>query len=468
MPRLLVCLLALALALGLAAPAQAPAAHPWTDCLPAKAEEVDQTRVYIDVPSFDDFPVRSVQPRYESRLTRPDGSQSVKSQFTSEISWSGLSPGTNYGFEIRAYTSSDEATGWCSAGTRTTAPNPPPTVQLVGPTEGQLVSGAIRVDATATDAWAVVYYVDGAKVAKDVTCCAWDESWDSTAFADGVHVIVARAIGPGGVTDSAPIMFTVENVADPPPDDAEVVFFDGFAGPAGSPPDPARWEVHGGASWGVECFTDRPENVALDGNGLLVLTARSEDSTPCSYDGSGAGYTSGGVSTGSDGVLFNTLFGRVEFRAKISCGNGTWDALWMSGVTPGFEWPTDGEIDVFEHMAPGSGPVLPEGRLRSTIHGPTEDGGRWQRGLERDEPYRLCDDFHTYAVDWKLGSITFLFDGEVLDTFTPSSMPAGGVWPFDHHAERLLVTLQLGDQAGPIDDDALPASLLVDWVRVTR
>jgi len=45
---------------------------------------------------------------------------------------------------------------------------------------------------------------------------------------------------------------------------AGVIFCDDFNGVAGSPPDPAKWEVYSGSNpshWGVECFTNQPRNI---------------------------------------------------------------------------------------------------------------------------------------------------------------------------------------------------------------
>jgi beta-glucanase (GH16 family) len=377
----------------------------------------------------------------------------------------------------------------CALAAPAAATHQTPTVTVTNPTTSQTVSGTIRLNANATNAARVEYRIDGTLVAEDRTCCAWDESWDSRTRADGSHTVTARAIASDGVsTTSAPVTFTVRNaVATPTPTPTPtpsptpgpepgttVKFFDGFDGPAGSLPDPAKWAVYSGTNpshWGSECMTNRPSNIQQNGSGLLVIVARKESSTPCSYDGTGGGYTAAGMSTGSDGVLFKSLYGRVEFRAKVSCGSGTWDALWMSGATPGYSWPTDGEIDVFENLAPSAGGVTDEYGVRQTVHGATSSGGHWQIGNNYRYASRLCDGWHTYAVDWRFGKIAFIFDGIVTRTITPSNLQSGWQWPFDTHQERLLVTLSTGHSSswgGNIDDSALPAHLYLDWVRVLQ
>ncbi|MBD0282192.1 MAG: glycoside hydrolase family 16 protein [Thermoleophilaceae bacterium] len=258
----------------------------------------------------------------------------------------------------------------------------------------------------------------------------------------------------------------------PPPPRRTVVFEDDFNGPAGTLPDPAKWDIYSGSSsphWGVECFTSSPSNIAIDGLGNLKLTGRGESTTPCSYDGSGPGYTSGGVHTGRDGSKFKTTFAKVEIRAKITCGSGTFDALWMSGAEPGLLAETDGEIDVFENMPDTANGTTDEFGVKQVIHGPTRSGGKWHLLNEHPHPTRLCEDYHVYAVDWNQGSVTFMFDGQVTKTFTPSSLKSDWVWPFDTYPQKLVLTLQLGGTwGGVIDDSALPASMLIDWVRVSK
>jgi Glycosyl hydrolases family 16 len=294
-----------------------------------------------------------------------------------------------------------------------------------------------------------------------------------TPVRDGINMASrqASASQPQLVVETADL-----DAVDPPtsaPSTGSAVFFDDFDGPAGVAPDPSRWRIYGGSApprWGLECFVNDRNHVALDGLGHLALTGRQASSTPCTTDGSGAGYTSGGVDTGSEGALFQAQPGDlVEVRAKISCGSGTWDALWMSGVSPGFAWPTDGEIDIFENMPDAANGTTDEFGVKQTVHGPTSSGGHWQIGNERLNGTRLCDDFHTYAVDWEPGRVAFMFDGQITRALTPLNLASGWFWPFDQHPEKIILDLQLGGTwGGQINTQALPASLSVDWVRVTR
>ncbi len=86
---------------------------------------------------------------------------------------------------------------------------------------------------------------------------------------------------------------------------------------------------------------------------------------------------------------------------------------------------------------------------------------RWDRGS-------YAADFHTYAVQWSPDSLIFSIDGRRLSAITPSTLPAGDQWVFDKPMYLLLNLAVGGDGPAipPSSSTALPATMLVDWVRV--
>ena len=103
-----------------------------------------------------------------------------------------------------------------------------------------------------------------------------------------------------------------------------MIWEDEFEGVSGEAPDPTKWAFDVGTGWGneqLEYDTDRPENVSLDGNGHLVITAREE-----AYEG--ASYTSGRIKTQG---RFSHARGRFEARIKLPVGQGLWPAFWFLG-----------------------------------------------------------------------------------------------------------------------------------------
>jgi beta-glucanase (GH16 family) len=234
-----------------------------------------------------------------------------------------------------------------------------------------------------------------------------------------------------------------------------VVWQDDFEGPAGQLPDSTRWQFDVGTDWGnlqLEYDTDRPENVSLDGEGHLAITARRED-----YGGQP--YTGGRIKTRG---LFEQEYGRIEARIRLPFGRGVWPAFWMLGSDiDEVGWPECGEIDVMEYR--GQEPRI----LHGTIHGPGYHGD-----LAIGARYELAEagfhlDFHVFAVEWTADSITWLVDGEQYHHVTPDDLPPGTRWVFDHPFFLLLNVAVGGRWVGDPDESTrFPQTMLVDWVRV--
>jgi len=95
----------------------------------------------------------------------------------------------------------------------------------------------------------------------------------------------------------------------------QLVWSDEFDGPAGQSPDPSKWTYDIGTGqdgWGnqeLQVYTDRPENVSLDGEGNLAITALR----------SGNSFTSARIKTQG---LFEQQYGRFEARLKTPYGPG--------------------------------------------------------------------------------------------------------------------------------------------------
>jgi beta-glucanase (GH16 family) len=234
-----------------------------------------------------------------------------------------------------------------------------------------------------------------------------------------------------------------------------LIWHDEFDGPAGQLPDPARWQFDVGTDWGnaqLEFDTDRAENVSLDGEGNLAITARREDFE-------GQPYTAGRIKTKD---LFEQRYGRFEARIKLPIGQGIWPALWMLGANlDEVSWPQCGEIDVMEYR--GHEPEI----IHGTIHGPGYRGD-FSIGnsytLDKGE-YHL--DFHVFAVEWNAEGITWFVDDQVYHTAGPQDLPAGTEWVYDHPFFILLNLAVGGRWVGEPDEDTeFPQTMLIDWVRV--
>lgn len=234
----------------------------------------------------------------------------------------------------------------------------------------------------------------------------------------------------------------------------DVIWSQEFNGGTGSAPDGNVWSYDTGAGgWGngeLQTYTTSRNNSALDGQGNLVITARREG------DGS---YTSARLQSNDK---FEAKYGRIEARIQIPRGQGIWPAFWMlGGDFPQTSWPSSGEIDIMENV--GKEPH----RIYGTVHGPGYSGGAGISGMyQHPQNWSFADAFHTYAVDWKPGSITWSVDGNVYHQVTTSRV-GGNPWVFDKPYFLILNVAVGGQWPGyPDGSTQFPQQMKVDYVRV--
>lgn len=238
----------------------------------------------------------------------------------------------------------------------------------------------------------------------------------------------------------------------------QLVWEDGFEGPAGQAPDASKWAYDigtGDNGWGnqeLQYYTDRPENIALNGSGQLAITARSE-----SYAGSA--FTSARIKTQG---LFEQAYGRFEARIKLPWGPGIWPAFWMLGAditqTP---WPQCGEIDIMEYR--GQQPHL----IHGSVHGPGYSGGAAITKAFGLENGRFDVDFHVFAIEWGEDYIDYFVDDTLYQRITPGGVT--GEWVYDHPFFLLLNVAVGGNFVGfPTSQTPFPQTMLVDYVKVFK
>ncbi|GGA65082.1 hypothetical protein GCM10011369_03130 [Neiella marina] len=175
--------------------------------------------------------------------------------------------------------------------------------------------------------------------------------------------------------------------------------------------DMNNWEhevnCSGGGNQERQCYTDDAANSYIE-NGVLKIVALPAEG----LDG-GKEYTSARLRT-INKVDFT--YGRVEIRAKVPTGQGSWPAAWMLPTDYVYGgWPTSGEIDIMETV--NIGVPLADGGVESTIHGTLHYGKPWPGNENSGKSYLLpdgstpADDFHTYAIEWEEGEIRWYVDG---------------------------------------------------------
>ncbi len=273
--------------------------------------------------------------------------------------------------------------------------------------------------------------------------------------------------------------------------DWELVWSDEFDGDA---LDRTKWTPEqscwGGGNNERQCYTDRPENIAVQ-DGLLILKARKEGFSGPARPPEIAEtpnpvltqeYTSGKVRTRG---LNAWKYGRIEMRAKVPGGQGVWPAFWMMPNEDHYGgWALSGEIDIFEGFNLGAEceecDTGQQNRTVSALH----FGGLWPNNLYIDQWTRFpgddlpTDDFHVYSVEWAEGLIRFLVNDRVHLTVTADQWSTASELgegnpnaPFDQPF-YVMMNLAIGgakiestNEKG-VASDAVPAQFEIDWVRV--
>lgn len=233
------------------------------------------------------------------------------------------------------------------------------------------------------------------------------------------------------------------------------IFDDEFSGPT---LDTSKWNTcFFNFTVGNGCDHDQgelelyqPDEVSLS-NGILSLNANRQTITAA--NGKTYHYTSGMISTGPSAYgatpKFTFLYGYMEIRARVPAGQGFWPAFWT--LPADLSWPP--EIDVFEIL--GNAP----GIINMHYHYPTASGGDGDTGATWNGP-DFAAGWHTYAVDWEPGSLTWYVDGIARRQYTDANVVAKPMY--------LLANLAVGGNwPGPPDAATpFPSALQIDYIRV--
>lgn len=212
-------------------------------------------------------------------------------------------------------------------------------------------------------------------------------------------------------------------------------------------PDATKWSYDLGAGgWGnneAQFYTSNSSNVIVQG-GNLKITAKAEAV-------SGANYTSARLKSENK---FEFTYGKIEFRAKLPVGGGTWPALWSLGQNYATNtWPTCGEIDVMEHK--GNNPNV----IYGTCHYPgvSPGGGNSNNTTSSN----VATQFHIYKAIWSPTSIKFYVDDVLYHSVANTN-----ALPFNSDFFLIMNVAMGGDFGGAISPSFVQSSMEVDYVRV--
>lgn len=298
------------------------------------------------------------------------------------------------------------------------------------------------------------------------------------AAALALTVALAGLVGLGGAGTAQGAVPTVPGW--------DLQWSDDFDGANRSLPSAANWQTDTGhsypggpANWGtgeIQNYTASPDNLSLDGNGNLRITALR--------DSAGA-WTSGRIE--SKRADFKAPAGgtlRIESRIQMpnvtgAAAAGYWPAFWALGAPYRgnyWNWPAIGEFDIMENVN-GLNSVW------GVLHCGVNPGGPCNEttgiGASRACPGSTCQSaFHTYRFEWDRSvtpnELRWYVDDQQYHSVRQDQMDAA-TWTSmtDHAGYFLLLNLAIGGAfpdalGGPTPTAATVSghSMLVDYVGV--
>jgi len=222
--------------------------------------------------------------------------------------------------------------------------------------------------------------------------------------------------------------------------------------------DMGKWSYDvGTGNWGwgndeAQYYTSNFNNSFIE-NGNLVIQALLQN-----YGG--ANYTSARMVTRNKA---DWTYGKIEVRAKLPAGIGTWPAIWMLPTDYVYGgWPNSGEMDIMEAV----------GHVPGVIHGTAHtDLYNWYDGSPPPGGQITVSDynnqFHDYILEWTENNLKWYVDDTHYFTYSNNNQ-GWSSWPFDQDF-HLLLNIAIGGTWGGqqgIDDSIFPVRMEVDYIRV--
>jgi beta-glucanase (GH16 family) len=241
--------------------------------------------------------------------------------------------------------------------------------------------------------------------------------------------------------------------------DWSLVWSDEFSGTG--LPDSTKWSYNiGNWGWGnnePQYYTNSNlENARLENGNLIIEAKKTGDKNE---------WTSARLSTqGKESFVY----GKIEFRAKVPVGRGTWAAGWLLGdeYRDEMSWPYCGEIDVLECVGFEINDSTGNGKNHATCHTRAyyfKQGNQIGADIEVQS---MNSEFHTYSIEWYPDVIYGLVDGKRFYTYDKNKNELE--WPF-HKPQNIILNLAIGGGWGGakgIDENWDNHQYIIDYVRV--
>lgn len=205
-------------------------------------------------------------------------------------------------------------------------------------------------------------------------------------------------------------------------------------------------------------YTDREDNSFVS-EGTLKIVAKKET---YQFNGATKFYTSARLNS-----KFSFRYGRVDVRAKLPSGGGTWPAIWTLGTNIGetgnyfgtqdgnVGWPRCGEIDIMEQTGDEKTRVL------GTLHWANASTGAHAQAGGSTIVSDVDEGYHLYSMVWNSSRIQILFDNRVFYTLNNNTAV-----PFDNPHFLLLNIAVGGTLGGAIPINFPDQTMEIDYVRI--
>lgn len=263
-------------------------------------------------------------------------------------------------------------------------------------------------------------------------------------------------------------------------DDGALIWYDDFSGNA---LDNTKWNnegATGAGGYGNRELQDYEMNYCEVSNGNLIIKPQFQYDTQTAKNVTGSFYSTKLWTKNQ----FNFKYGKIEIRAKLPKGQGTWAAGWMLGTGSDGQWPACGEMDIFETTSESTKTIIPQSIHCKRFNGMvTSEGNKyWNTTVNT-----ATSEYHTYGAIWNDKRITFTVDGVPSGTYDPSQYASSGdgtgdnnIWPFNNSAYLILnvaIGGTLGGNVTPsgwtmIDKngsvETYQDKMYVDWVKVYK
>jgi beta-glucanase (GH16 family) len=242
-------------------------------------------------------------------------------------------------------------------------------------------------------------------------------------------------------------------------DEWELVWSDEFD--ADGMPDTTKWTYNvGNWGWGnneLQYYTNADTKNARVEDGNLIIQAHK--------DAEGEGWSSARLTTQGKTAF---LYGKIEFRAKVPTGRGTWSAGWLLGddYRDEISWPYCGEIDVLECVGYEIDDETGDGINHATCHTRAYYFKQGNQIGSEIEVSNMNGEYHTYAVEWYPNEIRATLDGEHYYTYDKTANELE--WPFSK-PQNIIVNLAIGGGWGGLkglDENLNEPEYILDYVRV--